>query len=129
MSSIRIQNNKDTLVKVMFGTPSSNFTSYDISLFKKLVLLFAGVAVLAISAHIKVPFYPVPITMQTLVVMLIGFTYGIRLGSSTVLVYLALGAIGAPVFAGGAGLAYMSGPTGGYLFGFLVAVYLSLIHI
>ena len=81
----------------MFGTPSSNLTSYNISLFKKLVLLVAGVAVLAISAHIKVPFYPVPITMQTLVVMLIGFTYGIRLGSSTVLVYLALGAIGAPV--------------------------------
>ena len=124
VSSIRLRNYKDSLVEVMFGTPSSNLTSYNISLFKKLVLLFAGVAVLAISAHIKVPFYPVPITMQTLVVMLIGFTYGIRLGSSTVLVYLALGAIGAPVFAGGAGLTYMSGPTGGYLFGFLVAVYL-----
>ena len=124
MSSIRLQNNKDSLVKVMFGTPSSNLGSYDISLFKKLVLLIAGVAVLAISAQLKVPFYPVPITMQTLVVMLIGFTFGARLGSYTVLVYLASGAIGAPVFAGGAGLAYMSGPTGGYLFGFLVAVYL-----
>ena len=122
MSSIKLQHYKDSLVKVMFGTPSSNLTSYNISLFKKLVLLVAGVAVLAISAHIKVPFYPVPITMQTLVVMLIGFTYGIRLGSSTVLTYLAIGAIGAPVFAGGAGLAYMSGPTGGYLFGFLVTV-------
>ena len=77
VSSIRLQNYKDSLVKVMFGTPSSNLTSYNISSFKKLVLLFAGVAVLAISAHIKVPFYPVPITMQTLVVMLIGFTYGI----------------------------------------------------
>ena len=65
VSSIRLQNYKDSLVKVMFGTPSSNLTSYNISLFKKLVLLFAGVAVLAISAHIKVPFYPVPITMQT----------------------------------------------------------------
>ena len=124
MSSIRLQNNKDSLVKVMFGTPSSNLGSYDISLFKKLVLLIAGVAVLAISAQLKVPFYPVPITMQTLVVMLIGFTFGARLGSYTVLLYLASGAIGAPVFAGGAGLAYMSGPTGGYLFGFLVAVYL-----
>ena len=124
MSSIRLQNNKDSLVKVMFGTPSSNLASYDISLFKKLVLLIAGVLVLAISAQLKVPFYPVPITMQTLVVMLIGFTFGARLDSSTVLVYLASGAIGAPVFAGGAGLAYMSGPTGGYLFGFLVAVYL-----
>ncbi len=122
MSSIKLQHYKDSLVKVMFGTPSSNLTSYNISLFKKLVLLVAGVAVLAISAHIKVPFYPVPITMQTLVVMLIGFTYGNRLGSSTVLTYLAIGAIGAPVFAGGAGLAYMSGPTGGYLFGFLVTV-------
>tara|TARA_A100001388_G_C28701221_1_gene466288 strand:+ start:321 stop:893 length:573 start_codon:yes stop_codon:yes gene_type:complete len=106
----------------MFGTPSSDLASYNISLFKKLGLLVAGVAVLAISAHIKVPFYPVPITMQTLVVMLIGFTYGLRLGSSTVLTYLVIGAIGAPVFAGGAGLAYMGGPTGGYLFGFLVTV-------
>ena len=124
MSSIRFQNNKDSLVKVMFGTPSSNLASCDISLFKKLVLLISGVAVLAISAQLKVPFYPVPITMQTLVVMIIGFTFGARLGSCTVLVYLASGAIGAPVFAGGAGLAYISGPTGGYLFGFLVAVYL-----
>ncbi len=124
VSSIRLQNDKDSLVKVVFGTQSSNLTSYDISLFKKLVLLFAGVVVLAICAQLKVPFYPVPITMQTLAVMLIGFTYGARLGSSTVLVYLSLGAIGAPVFAGGAGLAYMSGPTGGYLFGFLVAVYI-----
>lgn len=124
MGSIRLQNYKDSLVKVMFGTPSTNFTSYDISFFKKLVLLIAGVAVLAISAQLKVPFYPVPITLQTLAVMLIGFTFGTRLGSCTVLTYLALGAIGAPVFAGGAGLAYMSGPTGGYLFGFLVAVYL-----
>jgi len=124
VSSIRLQNNKDSLVKVMFGTQSSNLTSYDISLFKKLLLLIAGVALLAICAHLKVPFYPVPITMQTLAVMLIGFTYGARLGSSTVVVYLSFGAIGAPVFAGGAGLAYMSGPTGGYLFGFLVAVYL-----
>ena len=122
MSSIRLQNYKDSLVKVMFGTPSSDLASYNISLFKKLGLLVAGVAVLAISAHIKVPFYPVPITMQTLVVMLIGFTYGLRLGSSTVLTYLVIGAIGAPVFAGGAGLAYMGGPTGGYLFGFLVTV-------
>ena len=124
MSSIRLQNNKDSLVKVMFGTQSSNLTSYDISLFKKILLLIAGVALLAICAHLKVPFYPVPITMQTLAVMLIGFTYGARLGSSTIVVYLSFGAIGAPVFAGGAGLAYMSGPTGGYLFGFLVAVYL-----
>ena len=122
MSSIRLQNYKDSLVKVMFGAPSSDLASYNISLFKKLSLLVAGVAVLAISAHIKVPFYPVPITMQTLVVMLIGFTYGLRLGSSTVLTYLVIGAIGAPVFAGGAGLAYMGGPTGGYLFGFLVTV-------
>ena len=124
MSSIRLQNNKDSLVKVMFGTQSSNLTSYDISLFKKLLLLIAGVALLAICAQLKVPFYPVPITMQTLAVMLIGFTYGARLGSSTIVVYLSFGAIGAPVFAGGAGLTYMSGPTGGYLFGFLVAVYL-----
>ena len=87
----------------------------------QLLAVIAGIAVLAVSAHIKIPFYPVPVTMQTLAVLAIGMTYGTRLGGATVLGYLGTGAAGAPVFAGGAGIAYMMGPTGGYLLGFFVA--------
>ena len=87
----------------------------------KLLALLAGIALLTISAHIKIPFYPVPLTMQTLVVLCIGMTYGARLGGTTLLGYLAAGFIGLPVFAGGAGIAYMTGPTGGYLAGFFAA--------
>ena len=87
----------------------------------QLLAVIAGIAILAVSAHIKIPFYPVPVTMQTLAVLAIGMTYGTRLGGATVLGYLGAGAAGAPVFAGGAGIAYMMGPTGGYLLGFFVA--------
>ena len=87
----------------------------------KLLAVLAGIALLTISAHIKVPFYPVPLTMQTLIVLGIGMTYGARLGGTTLIGYLAAGFIGLPVFAGGAGMAYMIGPTGGYLAGFFVA--------
>ena len=90
----------------------------------QLLAVVAGIAVLAASAHIKIPFYPVPLTMQTLAVLVIGMTYGTRLGGATLLGYLAAGAAGAPVFAGGAGIAYMMGPTGGYLLGFFVAAVL-----
>lgn len=90
------------------------------------VLAFAGSLLLAISAKIQVPFWPVPMTMQTYVVLVLGAMLGARLGVTTVLVYLAEGAAGLPVFAGtpekGIGLAYMVGPTGGYLAGFLIAV-------
>lgn len=89
--------------------------------FTKLAIFVAGIAALSISAHIKIPFYPVPLTMQTLAVLAIGMSYGARLGGSTILGYLALGATGAPVFASGAGIAYMLGTTGGYLAGFFVA--------
>ncbi len=84
------------------------------------VLAFAGVALLALSAKVQVPFYPVPMTMQTLVLPLIGAAYGWRLGVATVLLYLLHGLLGAPVFAGAfAGPAYMMGPTGGFLAGFV----------
>lgn len=88
-------------------------------------LVCAGVGLLTVSAKLNIPFYPVPVTMQTLAVMLIGAACGARLGGATVLAYLAAGAAGLPVFAGtpekGIGLAYMMGPTGGYLMGFFVA--------
>ena len=84
-----------------------------------------GSLILWASAKISVPFWPVPMTLQTGAVMLIGAAYGWRLGVATVVLYLAEGAAGLPVFQGtpqqGIGLAYMLGPTGGYLIGFAVA--------
>jgi len=89
-------------------------------------LVFAGSLVLWASAKIQVPFYPVPMTLQTLAIMVIAASFGMRLGVATVLLYLAEGAFGLPVFAGtpekGIGLAYMIGPTGGYLAGYVLAV-------
>jgi biotin transport system substrate-specific component len=96
---------------------------------RAVLLAIAGSALLTLSAKLQVPFYPVPMTMQTLVVLLIGLGFGARLGVATVLLYLAEGAVGLPVFAGtpekGIGLAYMVGPTGGYLFGFVLAAALT----
>ena len=90
-----------------------------------LLLILAGTLLLTASSKVQIPFYPVPLTMQTFVVLLIGLTLGWRLGGLTVLAWLAEGAAGLPVFAGtpqnGIGVAYMMGPTGGYLLGFLVA--------
>ena len=88
-----------------------------------LVLLTAGL--LTVSAKLQVPFWPVPMTMQTMVVLMIAAAMGWRLGAAAVAVYLVEGAFGLPVFAGtperGLGLAYMAGPTGGFLVGFLAA--------
>ncbi len=85
-------------------------------------LVLAGSLLLWASAKIQVPFWPVPATMQSLVVLLLGCAYGARLGAAAVLAYLAEGLVGLPVFAGAAaGPAYMAGPTGGYLAGFLLA--------
>ncbi|CAN5120759.1 biotin transporter BioY [soil metagenome] len=85
------------------------------------LLVIAGVVLLTLSAKLQVPFWPVPMTMQTFAVLMIGATCGARLGGATLLAYLATGAVGLPVFASGAGPAYMMGPTGGYLLGFLAA--------
>ena len=86
-----------------------------------------GSIALAISSKIKIPFYPVPMTMQTLVVLIIGITFGWKLGLASISLYLFEGAIGLPVFSGtpekGIGLIYFTGPTMGYLIGFLVAVF------
>ena len=88
----------------------------------KAALVVFGSLLLAASAQFKIPLYPVPVTGQTLVVLLIGMTYGLRLGTITMAAYLFEGLIGMPVFAGGAaGVAVLMGPTGGYLFGFLLA--------
>ena len=93
--------------------------------FRVLFLALAGSALIAVSSKIQVPMVPVPMTLQTLVILVIGMAGGWRLGGLTVLAYLAEGAVGLPVFAGtpekGIGLAYMLGTTGGYLLGFLLA--------
>ncbi len=87
-----------------------------------------GSLILWAAAKIQVPFYPVPMTLTTLAIVLIGACYGWRLGLATVALYLVEGAFGLPVFSGtperGIGLAYMMGPTGGYLVGYLAAVFI-----
>jgi biotin transport system substrate-specific component len=88
---------------------------------RAIVLAVIGSILLTISAKIQVPFWPVPMTMQTFVVLVLGVAYGWRLAGATVLLYLGQGVLALPVFAGGGGLAYMAGPTGGYLTGFLLA--------
>ncbi len=98
-------------------------------LLRLVLLAVGGSLLLTLSAKIQVPFWPVPMTMQTFAVLVIGMAFGPRLGAATVGLYLVEGAFGLPVFAGaplkGIGLAYMSGPTGGYLLGMLLAVVLT----
>lgn len=86
-----------------------------------ILLAVVGSALLALSAKVQVPFWPVQMSMQTFAVLAIGATYGARLAGATVALYLVEGAFGLPVFGLGSGLAYMAGPTGGYLIGFLFA--------
>ena len=92
---------------------------------RNVFLAIAGSLLLWVSAKIQIPFYPVPMTMQTLVVLAIGAAFGWRLAVATLLLYMAQGAAGLPVFAGtpekGLGLAYMGGSTAGYLVGFVAA--------
>ena len=101
----------------------------ELSLVKSVFLAILGTIILALSAKIKIPFWPVPMTMQTFVVLLIGIVYGWRLGLFTVSLYLLEGIAGLPVFAGtpekGIGIIYFTGPTMGYLLGFLIAVFLT----
>ncbi|OUW49559.1 MAG: BioY family transporter [Candidatus Pelagibacter sp. TMED196] len=101
----------------------------DNSIVKNLFLAVLATLLLAISSKIKIPFWPVPMTMQTFVVMLIGILFGWKLGLFTVSLYLVEGIFGLPVFAGtpekGVGIVYFTGPTMGYLLGFLVTVYLT----
>jgi biotin transport system substrate-specific component len=93
---------------------------------RAVILVALGTALLALSAKINLPLPYVPMTLQTLVVLMIGAAYGWRLGSATVIAYLAEGAIGLPVFAGPVGgLAPLVGPTAGYLAGFVAAAFIT----
>tara|TARA_B100001057_G_scaffold293187_1_gene293274 strand:- start:39 stop:590 length:552 start_codon:yes stop_codon:yes gene_type:complete len=98
-------------------------------LIKSLFVIILGSIALTISAKIKIPFYPVPMTMQTFVVLFLGLSFGYKIGLSAVGLYLVEGIIGLPVFSNsperGIGLVYFTGPTMGYLIGFMCACYLS----
>jgi biotin transport system substrate-specific component len=112
-----IKNTQSTLIQTLWQGENT--------IVRNVLLAIAGSIALWVSAKTQVPFYPVPMTMQTFVVLVIGMAFGWRLGAATIVLYLAEGAMGFPVFAGtpekGVGLAYMVGPTGGYLLGFVVS--------
>ena len=102
----------------------------EINKIAKIILVsILGTLLLTISAKVKIPFYPVPMTMQTFVVLFLGIALGPKIGLLTISLYLFEGIFGLPVFAGtpekGIGLAYFMGPTGGYLVGFLAATYVA----
>lgn len=109
-----------TLAEALWPTQSRAMSAM-----RAVLLVFAGSVLLTVAAKIQIPFYPVPMTMGTFAVLGLGMAMGWRLGGASVAFYLAQGAIGLPVFAGtpekGIGLAYMAGPTGGYLLGYLLA--------
>ena len=96
---------------------------------KSLLVIFFGSIILAISAKIKIPFYPVPMTMQTFVVLFLGISFGYKIAIATVGLYLIEGIAGIPVFSNsperGVGLIYFTGPTMGYLIGFMSACFLA----
>jgi len=94
-------------------------------LFKSMVVIILGSIALTISAKIKIPFYPVPMTMQTFIVLFLGISFGYKVGVLSVVFYLIEGIMGLPVFSNspekGIGLTYFVGPTMGYLIGFIFA--------
>jgi len=112
-----------TLVSTLWPAPSGGSRAA-----RNVLLALVGTLALTVSAKTQIPFWPVPMTMQTFVVLVIGMAYGTRLGVATIALYLLEGALGLPVFAGtpekGVGLAYMMGPTGGYLLGFVAGAWL-----
>ena len=103
--------------------------SQNIRILKYILIIFLGSILLTISSKIKIPFYPVPMTMQTFVVLFLGMSLGYKIGLATVALYLFEGIIGLPVFSNspekGVGLVYFTGPTMGYLIGFLFATFLA----
>ena len=90
---------------------------------KVFMIIFLGTVALTISAKLRIPFYPVPMTMQTFMVLFLGLAFGYKIGLATVAIYLFEGIIGIPVFSNspekGIGLTYFTGPTMGYLIGFI----------
>lgn len=102
---------QQTLLQASFGAGT---------LGRKALIVLGGSALVALGAQVSVPLWPVPMTLQTLAILLVGFTAGARLGAATLVAYLAEGAMGLPVFSGGhAGAAWLVGPTAGFLYGFV----------
>ena len=103
--------------------------SQNLKILKYILVIFLGSILLTISSKIKIPFYPVPMTMQTFVVLFLGMSFGYKVGLATVSLYLVEGIIGLPVFSNspekGVGFVYFTGPTMGYLIGFLFATFLA----
>jgi biotin transport system substrate-specific component len=92
---------------------------------RKAAMVLGGTMLIALAAQISVPFYPVPVTLQTLAILIVGLTFGSRMGALTLAAYLAEGAMGLPVFAHGGSFASLIGPTAGFLFGFVGMAYLA----
>jgi len=106
-----------TLAEATFG---------DLGLVRKVGLVLTGTLLIAVAAQFSIFIGPVPLSLQSLAILSVGFCLGARLGAATVLAYLAQGAMGLPVFSGGgAGLPYMMGPTGGFLVGFVAMAWLA----
>ena len=103
--------------------------SQNLRVLKYILVIFLGSVLLTISSKIKIPFYPVPMTMQTFVVLFLGMSFGYKIGLATVGLYLIEGIVGLPVFSNspekGVGIVYFTGPTMGYLIGFLFATFLA----
>jgi len=92
---------------------------------KQAGLVLGGSLFIALAAQVIVPFYPVPMTLQTLAILIVGLTFGARMGAATLLAYLAEGAMGLPVFAGGMAAPALIGPTAGFLVGFVLMAWLA----
>ena len=127
MAEAAVLSNRPTLIDILWPplTGSHKVGSRTTNLIRTVLLVLAGSVLITVSSKFKINFVPVPMTLQTFVILSVGMAYGWRLGGLTVLLYLMEGAIGLPVFAGtpekGIGLTYMAGTTGGYLLGFLLA--------
>jgi len=109
---------RETLLTATFG---------DQGVLRKTLLVLAGALFIALAAQISVPMWPVPVTLQSLAILLVGFAYGSRLGAATVIVYLTQGLMGLPVFTPTTmpGLAALIGPTGGFLIGFVALAWIA----
>lgn len=95
------------------------------TLLKKTLMVVAGTIFIAIAAQFSIPFIPVPLTLQTLAILIVGLSFGSRLGAITVVAYLLEGAAGLPVFANGGSAAALVGPTAGFLIGFVALAYIA----
>lgn len=119
----------DTLLDRLWPARGAAEADKRAALLRKVAVVLGGSLLLTVSAKLQIPFWPVPMTLQTLVVLALGMALGPRLGALAVIAYLAQGAMGLPVFAGtpekGIGIAYMLGTTGGYLAGFVIAAFVT----